>query len=790
MVLKNKKDRLRVPPGLIAGIFVFIFLGVALYLRIALPYDRIFTDEWIKFVGSDSYYHMRIVDNLVFNFPHLSSIDPYMLYPGGMKIDTLPFYSYLLAGIIRLMSFGSPNAHIIDVIGVYFPAVMGSLTVIPVYFIGKAIFNRWAGVFAAGLIAILPGEFLGRTVLGFADHHSIEVLFTTIVMLFLIMALKKSAQHKLDFSAFKQKQWAAIAAPMIYSILAGIFLGLFFGTWLGAPLFALIIFLFFCIQFIVDHIREKNTEYLVIVGATTFIIAFLVFLPFFNTVTYLAILLIPLFAIVIMGALSWLFRTRTIKPIYYPVSLGLCAIIGIGLFYLIDVSLFNAFLKMLGRINPTGVSLTTLEAQPILFPGGTFSFSVAWANFTTGLFMSFISLGVIAGSLWKNNRADKMVLLVWSIVILIATLMMRRFAYYYAVNVALLTGYAAWLLLDFAGFKERDRNIQAEPEQISRKKKKQKRRQVTSNGTGRWNLRITGLVIVVFLVFYPNIGPLPKIGPFPAGTRPAIDTAKAIPFIPADAWCETCDWIRDNTPEPFGDTNYYYKYYAAKDGYKPPESAYSIAVWWDYGYWITRMGHRIPTCNPGSGARPGTAKLFATQTVKAANDTANKLNSKYIITDYDAATVKFYAIASYAGLDESEFFEMYFQDQGNGMVRGDYYFYPEYYSSLLVRLYNFNGQEYIPDTITVISFEDRVSDGEPYKFITNSQTFSDYAAADAFIKSRSSENYRIVGTDPFMSPVPLNKLEEYRQVFSSEGTKTYSGGLMPQVKVFEYTGIP
>ena len=149
--MNDKESRIKITPALIAGILVFIFFGVALYLRIALPYDRIFTDEWIKFVGSDSYYHMRIVDNLVFNFPHLNSIDPYMVYPGGMRIDSFPFYDYLLAGIIRLFSFGSPDNHIIDVIGAYFPAVAGSLTVIPVFFIGKVVFNRWAGVLAAGL---------------------------------------------------------------------------------------------------------------------------------------------------------------------------------------------------------------------------------------------------------------------------------------------------------------------------------------------------------------------------------------------------------------------------------------------------------------------------------------------------------------------------------------------------------------------------------------------------------------------------------------------------------------
>ena len=56
-------------PKLVAGIIVALFFSVALYLRVVLPYDQVFVGDWIKFTGNDAYYHMRIVDNLVHNFP-------------------------------------------------------------------------------------------------------------------------------------------------------------------------------------------------------------------------------------------------------------------------------------------------------------------------------------------------------------------------------------------------------------------------------------------------------------------------------------------------------------------------------------------------------------------------------------------------------------------------------------------------------------------------------------------------------------------------------------------------
>ncbi len=184
-------------PRLITGIMLALFLGIALYFRVYLPYNYVFSGDWIKFTGIDAYYHMRLVDNLLHNFPQRITFDPYTLFPHGRTLDWPPFFDWLLAGIIWLVRLGSPSQRTIDVVGVYFPAVLGALTVIPVYFIGRALFNRWVGLLSAGLIALLPGEFLGRSILGFTDHHVAETLFTTVTMLFPILAIRSAKQRQL-----------------------------------------------------------------------------------------------------------------------------------------------------------------------------------------------------------------------------------------------------------------------------------------------------------------------------------------------------------------------------------------------------------------------------------------------------------------------------------------------------------------------------------------------------------------------------------------------------------------
>ena len=158
---------------------VIIFIGISLYLRIVPPYDYVFTGEWIKMTSLDADWQMWQVDKIVYDFP---------FYDTGIK--DIRFFHWLLAGVIWVVSFGHPTPQIVDTVAVYFPAVLGALTIIPIYFIGKAMFNRGVGLMAALLIAILPGEWLGRSSLGFTDHHVLEVLLSTTAIMFLVMAIK------------------------------------------------------------------------------------------------------------------------------------------------------------------------------------------------------------------------------------------------------------------------------------------------------------------------------------------------------------------------------------------------------------------------------------------------------------------------------------------------------------------------------------------------------------------------------------------------------------------------
>ena len=765
---------------LIVGIIVALFFGIALYLRVAFPYEHVFVGDWIKFTSVDAYRHMYTIDNLVHNFPHLSSFNPYAVYPGGViEVGRFLFFDRLLAGIIWLIGLGSPTQHTVDVVSVYFPAVLGALTVIPVYFTGRALFNRWAGVLSAGLVAILPGEFLGRSLLGFTDYHVAETLFAAIIMLFLVLAVKSAAQKELTFNHLKRRDGTVITKPIVYSLLAGIFLGIYLLTWVGALLFVFIIFVFMVVQFIIDHLRNRSTDYLCPVGFITFLIALITLVPVFDERIYLASLIIALLTPVVLSAVSRLMKGWKLRPAYYPLILIGIGLAGVAVFYVVSPSLLGSMLAKFSVLTRAGHWRTILEAQPILFPDGEFSLAVVWGNFTTGFFLSLISLGILIHFIIKQGEAGRALLVVWSLIILAATLLMRRFAYYFAVNVALLTGYFSWLILQFAGFRERaDEAVQVVSRETKKKAKQKKKRGAGSRATASRANMVMGAIIVFFLVFYPLIGPLPS------GAKPAIDVASQPQFAPSDAWCESLPWLKDNTPEPFGDPDSYYELHEVPFHY--PETAYGVTAWWDYGYWITRIAHRMPSSNPGQAGARRVAKLFIAQDEASINKGAKRLGSKYIIVDYDTATGKFYAMASWAGSSDEEFYDVYYQLQNNQLV-SVLLLYPEYYRSLAVRLYNFDGREVASQDPMVISYQEKTnSEGERYKEITGTESFTSYEEAEEYVATRKSGNYRLVGADPFVSPVPLMALGRYILVYSSESSVTQPGvGMIPEVKIFE-----
>ncbi|MBN2238267.1 MAG: oligosaccharyl transferase, archaeosortase A system-associated [Dehalococcoidales bacterium] len=810
-------NRLKISPTILTGIYVALVAVIAFILRVCFSYSDIFKGDWIKYASADAYYHMRLVDLAAINYPHLQGFDLYNIFPGGVGIAGTSMWVRFMASIASLFGIIDPSPRAIDIVGVFTPPVLAAFTVVIVYFIGKELIGKWGGILSAILLAIIPGEFFSRTKLGFTDYHCFEIFLTSLFILFILLALRAARENKLDLGSLLKRDWTAIRKPAIFSGLAGFTFFIYSLSWSGAPLFIFITFTFILVQFIIDHFRKQNVDYLGITAGITFLLPLILMLFVSSGGIVTFSLLVAFVGSIGITAVSRLMTARKLKPLYFPIALVLLAGAGFGIIYLISPTITSSMVQSFAIFNPQGASLTTIEMQPLISSTYGNAWAVVWNNYNTTFFLAWISLALLVYFTVKKGDYRYTLFLVWSIIILIANLAQRRFGYYYGVNVALLVGYLTWIAVDFARsriFTERLKQAVAKSKEIRRKALKNKR-------TTSMTIPYTVMTFVVIVVFF--------IGYF-WSIEPTMDAASRVPYAPSDAWCTVLTWMKDNTPEPFGDPDAYYEhhekedylsysqilekypdetgnplYYKDLDVYYPyPDSAYGVLSWWDYGYWITRIAHRIPHANPSQNPRAikDVAEFFISQNETAAVTVTDRLQTGYVIIDYETAYVnpntgsgKFWAMVTWSDLEVTDYFDVFLVQDSEDTTRYNQriLFFPEYYRSMAVRMYNFSCEAFTPESITVIGYtiqQDQA--GNSYKVVQDVKGFTTIEDAEAFMAGQAelednTTSYKIIGVDPMESGVPLERLEHFELEYDSPqnlglNTDNHTG----QVRLFKY----
>ncbi|UZE92298.1 MAG: oligosaccharyl transferase, archaeosortase A system-associated [Methanosarcinales archaeon] len=699
----------------IYNILLILILALAFYIRAILPQGSVFIGDIVRFGGNDPWYHMRLVENTIHNFPHRIMFDPFTNFPVGNSLHFGPLFDQTVAFLALLVGFGSPSQHTIEVVGAYFPAALGTLVVIPVYVIGREIFDKRVGIFSALLVAIMPGQFLSRSVLGFTDHHVAETLFSTLTIMFFIIAIKRAGKQELTFEHLLKKNWKVLKSPVIYSTLAGFMLGCYLLCWVGALLFAFVIAVYVALQCIVDHMRGKSLDYLCVVGAITFVMPLIMILPCvesrfgFATFRYswlhVSVFTLGILAFLVLSGISKEANRRNLERIYYPLTLIGVGTLGLAAIGLVAPTLLNTMLNSFNVFRPTGGALTIAEVSSIFYKGGQFTLETVWYNFTTCFYVAVIALLMVGYRVIKEWRPEDMLLVVWSAIMLFATIGQNRFAYYFVVNVAILSGYFGVKMLEWGGLGKLHENF--------------KRRVTDASDVGYFVSRyvklghVLAVVLVILLLVYPNAAITMGSGPGAAKWTggPNMD------------WYNSLDWMRYNTPDPGLDYYALYEAPAPGEAYQYPDSAYGVMSWWDYGHWITRIAHRIPNANPfqsgigGPGPNdtivPGACMFFTATDESTANWILDELGTKYVVIDIEMATGKFWAMGTFAaGGDVNKYWAKYQVVLPDGSAGWG----PEYYKTMIVRLHFFNGENYTSP------YGDQIEPLEHYRLVYESPT--------------------------------------------------------------------
>ncbi|MFH1969184.1 MAG: oligosaccharyl transferase, archaeosortase A system-associated, partial [Verrucomicrobiota bacterium] len=684
---------------------------------------------------------------------------------------------WLLGSFCLLFGLGHPSQQVIEVVVAFSPAILGALTVIPVYFIGKYLLNPWCGVLAAILLAVLPGEFLGRSILGFTDHHVTEVLFSTTAMAFLIKTIRAASSP----SPASGQSGGGLVIILGTCLLSGLFGGMYLATWTGALLFIIILVLFFVVQSILDYFKDQSSTALMTIGAVMLMSASGFSLPllppgylgsshrYFFPLTLLACAAVP----VGLALIIRIMRRVGCRAIVYPiVLLGLVIILA-----LIGMAWAPTYIRSLYAELQSVRSLNKniLETWPLLYPAGQFSLALVWNNFGASFILAVIALFWLIKDGARQARPEKVLLIIWSLVMFALTLYSRRFAYYLSINISLLTGWLVCRLISFYCFKRTSLVKSSNPNPVCPAKDAPDK----YNGTLCHRTRLLVCLIVVFTVVYAPCLSL------------AIHASRRAFFGPTNAWMAALNWLKNNTPDPFNDPNYYYRLYeipTTNTRFIYPDSAYGVMAWWDYGHWIVRVAHRIPISTPFQWGAASAGNFFTSPDEPSADKIMAVLKARYVIVDHATALAKFHATLSFAGKREEDFRGIYYV-----FAQGEYrplpLFYPAYYRAMSVRLFCFNGEAVKANKCRIYSFkQDKSPEGSPRKVILDSKVFVSEEAARAYIRSQKDGRYVIAGDNPFVSPVNLDALNHYRLLSGFPQSPAPKGSFTkpPEIKIFEF----
>lgn len=389
-------------------IITLSLIAIGAFLLRVLPHLSAVYAPWgVNFFDVDPYYHLRLTEYMVANFPGFLTYDQYALFPDGAAVSFRPFMQYVIAIPALIIGLGHPSLELIQNVAVWAPPLAGSLLVVPVYFLGREVFSARTGLIGAGIVAVLPTELLHRSFLGYTDQHIFEVVLSVCVILFLVMGLKRN------------NYWL--------SMVSGIFLGLYLWNWHGGMFLAAIIYLWYLITLVTGKPRDFHVS-------VCYAGAFVVFSPFIQySQNKTELLLIPL-------ALSALIFYFILGKVH---GKGYLALVG---------GLLAAAVLVVYFTQPVITDTAKVLFLSIFWGFGTAIQEAVPADMRLIVFtLGFVSVLTAFGYYLAFRHKVSLLFIVWSMVLLLAMIGQRRWGYYTTVPIALLAAFCVDRILANTG---------------------------------------------------------------------------------------------------------------------------------------------------------------------------------------------------------------------------------------------------------------------------------------------------------------------------------------------------
>ena len=771
------------PVALTIGALLAFFTIFSFILR-TLPAWTGNTDVLMLVGMDDPTYQLRRIEQLIANYPSVSWFDPMTYFPAGQPMHWGPLFPFIGATVCILT--GATTRPDLISVALFIPCVMGALMVPVIYALVTRIADWKAGIFAAFFIAIIPGQFFFRSFYGYLDHHIGEVLFSTIFCLCYLIALVYCRKHPVDIK--DRETWKI---PVLLGVLCGVTYVISLSLMPTMLLFALIVAIFTPVWFIFQRYIGHLGASALIINSVTFIVAIIGFfiigvhgeggLNYYTLGHPIAYGLIILANVVLFG---FSYKLREKPYWYYVGAIVLVSLIGVILLAVLLPDLFSYLMANANAFFGEDIHWRTIQEAR------SWSFDDAWRTFQYSLLLFAAGVIILFYRIKKELCPSYAFTLLWALVIFFATCQHIRYEYYLAVPVAILSGIAVGFALDLiiSGRKKKVKQPDASEDDRSKKKKTggkhHEGQKSTLNYLKSKPLRNLSFIIALIILIFALLFSVQAVG------RDAM--VGYLSFNPD--WKDTCEWLENNTPDTGMD---YYAIYP-EENLTLPSSAYGVMSWWDYGHIILFLGKRMPNANPfqyGVDGPFGAARYFMTQNESEANNILDHLKTKYVITDYEMDTGKFWAMSTWDNPDVGVYpYQQTFifpnpENQKTGVN------YPiltnQYYNTMISRLHNFDGSYTEAGKVYYLKYMKPEKSGFGAPFVvdgvqTNYTTGK--ALLEAFNQNQSNEYGATLANFGYTDPVePVPALQHYRLVYESPTRTTPNDQPdIRYVKIFEY----
>ncbi|MFW9904533.1 MAG: STT3 domain-containing protein [Candidatus Thorarchaeota archaeon] len=466
----------------------------------------------------------------------LSWVDPQTWYPEGRFWGKNQYIGTPLSAVLIHQLTMFLGLHIsLMVVCYYQPALMGALTCVAMYFLGKELGNKKIGVLAALFLAISPGH-LQRTVVGFFDHESLGILFLVLTLYFYARSLRTGS--------------------LSTTFLSGICLGILSASW-GAATY---VFNLLAIHALVMLVLRKHSDRLFLSYGGSILIGFFIMIlipkngakSLLNTDSLSTLGVLGLIALAeiyryietFYDTTRFRLRVKTFIPF-----IALAALLGIIVLFTTG-SLDNMASKFVTVLLPI-----YRDATPILKSVSEHQI-VTWSTFfrNTGVLIFFLPLSIYY--LYQKPTERNLLFLLFGFTAIYFAGSMVRLALILAPAVSLLAAQAIdQTLLPF---------VLAFQERFALSRRKTRFIQPLSNEQTAIAFIFIGIIALFALVNATDQAA--KGAQAPSISTPVVSSQNQV--ILGYDWQEAISWLDYNT--------------GSKD---------VVASWWDYGYWISGISN-------------------------------------------------------------------------------------------------------------------------------------------------------------------------------------------------------